>query len=110
MTDKEVVIDEDAMTEEYDLENMPFFIASQLRPGHVLTENDVKAVQAVIKEMDDRENAAVDEFYNGRMDAYRHIGGEDLVTAVKMENEEFIARISRNAMDKLFPKRPKVMQ
>jgi hypothetical protein len=89
---------------------MPLFIVSQWRVGHVITEDDYKAAQALVSEMDGKEQEIIEAFHNGRVDAYRHIGGEDLVTAVQMDDDERIARISRNAIDRIFPKRPKVMQ
>ena len=55
------------------IENDPVFIASQFRPGHILTEADVTAIQSVISEMDSRENSAVDAFHEGRVNAFREI-------------------------------------
>lgn len=92
------------------IENDPVFIASQLRAGHVLTEADVTAIQAVIAEMDSRENSAVDAFHEGRENAFREIGGEELVTAVKMKDEERLARMVRAHMDKIFPKHQRTVQ
>jgi hypothetical protein len=98
--------------EEFDLamENDPVFIASQLMAGHTLTEVDVAAIQAVIIEMDSRENNAVDAFHEGRENAFREIGGEDLVVAVKMKDEERIAKMVRRHMDKIFPKHQRTVQ
>lgn len=92
------------------IESDPVFIASQLRPGHTLTDADVAAIQAVIAEMDARENAAVDAFHDGRKNAFREIGGEELVTAVQMKDEERIARMVRSHMDKIFPKHQRTVQ
>jgi hypothetical protein len=103
-----VTDDDDAWID--DLEGMPSFIVSQWRVGHVITGDDYKAAQALVSEVDGKEQEIIEAFHNGRVDAYRRIGGEDLVTAVQMDDDERIARISRNAIDRLFPKRPKVMQ
>lgn len=92
------------------IENDPVFIASQLRAGHVLTEADASAIHAVIAEMDSRENSAVDAFHEGRENAFREIGGEELVTAVKMKDEERLARMVRAHMDKIFPKHQRTVQ
>lgn len=89
---------------ETELDNMPVFIASQLRPGHVLTADDVKAIQSVISELDAKENGEVDAFHEGRLSGFREIGGEDLASAVVMKDEARIAVHVRKAMDKLFPK------
>ncbi|WP_430254328.1 hypothetical protein [Neorhizobium sp. DAR64872/K0K18] len=101
-----------AEDDEFDraIENDPVFIASQLRAGHVLTEADTSAIQAVIAEMDSRENSAVDAFHEGRENALREIGGEELVTAVKMKDEERLARMVRAHMDKIFPKHQRTVQ
>jgi hypothetical protein len=83
------------------LEEQPAFIASQLRPGHTLTENDVAAIQAVLKEIDDREAADVDEFHNGRIAAFHEIGGQELADAVQRKTDRFIKNSVRKAMDKM---------
>lgn len=92
------------------MEKDPVFIASQLRAGHILTEADVAAIHAVIAEMDNRENSAVEAFQDGRENAFREVGGEELATAVKMKDEERIARIVRKHMDKIFPKHQRTVQ
>lgn len=99
--------DEEFMDE---LEREPVFIASQLRAGHTLTEDDVKAIQAVISELDSRENNAVEAFHDGRMAGIKEVGGEELAAAVAIKDEESIARIVRKHMDKLFPKNTRTMQ
>lgn len=92
------------------IESDPVFISSQLRAGQTLTEDDVRAIQSVISEMDRRENAAVDAFQDGRENAFREVGGEELVTAVKLKDEERIARMVRKHMDKIFPKHQRTVQ
>lgn len=92
------------------VEQEPVFIASQLRAGHVLTEDDVKAIQAVISELDAKENGEVEAFHQGRENAFMEIGGADLVTSVKLKDEARIAQHVRKAMDKLFPKHQRTPQ
>ena len=98
------------MTEHDPIEDEPMFIASQLRVGHVLTEKDVAAIQAVVSEADKRENEIVDAYHDGRMNAFREIGGEDLATAVELKQSERIAVMVRKHMDKLFPKEQRKLQ
>jgi hypothetical protein len=92
------------------IESDPVFIASQLRAGHALTEADVAAIQAVISEMDRRENSAVEAFHDGRENAFREVGGEEPVAAVKMKDEERLARMVRAHMDRIFPKHQRTVQ
>lgn len=89
---------------ERELEAMPIFVASQLRAGHVLTEDDAKAIQAIVSELDDSLNNEVDAFHKGRENAFLEIGGHDLLTSVQIKDEERIAHHVRKAMDKMFPK------
>ncbi|MFP5078255.1 hypothetical protein ACLE20_13185 [Rhizobium sp. YIM 134829] len=91
-------------------EREPVVIASQLRAGHTLTEDEVKAIQAVISELDSRENNAIQAFEDGRAFALKEVGGEELVAAVKMKDEERIARMVRAHMDKIFPKHQRTVQ
>lgn len=100
--------EDDAWTDE--LENMPAFIASQLQVGQVLTERDVKAIQSLLSEIDALENSDIDHFHEGRLSGFREIGGEDLVTAVQMQEDERIAKIVRKAMDRIFPKEQRTRQ
>jgi hypothetical protein len=95
-------MDDDAF--EREIENSPVFIASQLRPGHVLTEGDVKAIGALLSDLDSKENAEIDLFHEGRIAGFREIGGEDLVTSVQLKDDERIAHHVRKTMDRLFPK------
>lgn len=87
------------------IEYEPVFIASQFRPGHVLTDGDVAAIQALISELDAKENAEIDLFQQGRVAGFREIGGEDLVTSVELKDAERIARHVKKAIDKMFPNR-----
>ncbi len=87
-----------------EIENSPVFIASQLRAGHFLTDDEVTAIQAVLSELDAKENAEIDLFHEGRIAGFREIGGEDLVTSVQLKDDERIAHHVRKAMDRLFPK------
>ncbi|NSY12501.1 hypothetical protein G6L14_10790 [Agrobacterium vitis] len=100
--------DDDAWIE--DLENSPIFIASQLRAGHVLTEADSAAIQSLCSELDAKEGKEVEAFHQGRENALREIGGEDLVTSVKLKDDERIAHHVRKAMDKIFPKHQRTRQ
>lgn len=84
-------------------ENDPVFICSQLRAGDVLDDRSAAAIAALVKELDDLENSAVDEHYRGRLDGIREVGGEELLAAVKIKDEERIARLVRKHMDQIFP-------
>lgn len=92
------------------IEDEPMFIASQLRVGHVLTEKDVAAIQAVVSEADKRENEIVEAHHDGRMQAFREVGGDELVTAVELKQSEEIAVMVRRHMDRLFPKEQRKLQ
>lgn len=91
------------MTDDADewIEKQPVFIASQFRPGHTLSEVDVAAIQAVLKEIDDREAADVEEFHNGRIAGFHEIGGQELADAVQRKSDAFIKDSVRKAMDKM---------
>lgn len=91
------------MTDDTDawIEAQPVFIASQLRPGHTLTDADVTAIQAVLSELDNREAADVDEFHNGRIAGFHEIGGQELADAVERKDKAWIHRRVRKAMDKM---------
>lgn len=92
--------DEDAEFEAF-IERDPVFISSQLRPGHVLTDGDVKAIQHLISELDRIENEAVDNFQDGRMHAFREIGGEEMVKAVEADAEARIDAMVKTFMGRL---------
>ncbi len=104
MTDEE---DEQLQDE---LEAQPWFIASQLRPGHTLTEEDVKSIQSILSELENRENTEVETFHRGRIAALHEIGGADLVTAVEMQDHQRIATVVRKTMDRIFPKEQRTKQ
>jgi hypothetical protein len=70
----------------------------------VLTEGDVKAIGALLSDLDSKENAEIDLFHEGRIAGFREIGGEDLVTSVQLKDDERIAHHVRKTMDRLFPK------
>lgn len=81
------------------LEEQPVFILSQMQAGRTLTEDDVAAIQAVLKEIDDRENADVNEFHNGRIAAFHEIGGQELADAVQGKFDAFITKSVRKVID-----------
>jgi len=83
------------------LENEPVFICSQMLAGHVLTDEDVSAIQSMLLELDDRENSAVDEFSRGREFGIREIGGDELFAAVTAKHDAYITKIVREAMAKM---------
>lgn len=89
---------------ESEIENTPVFQLTQVRAGEALTEEQVKAIHWLISENDRLEEADTDTFHRGREDALMEIGGDDLVTSVKLKDEERIARHVRKAMDRMFPK------
>lgn len=103
-----------AMTEDdawmNELEALPVFVVSQLRPGHTLTDDDVRAIQSVISELDAKEGGEVEAFHQGRENAFMEIGGADLLTAIQMKDHERIARHVQKAMDKIFPKERRTQQ
>lgn len=92
--------DEDAEFEAF-IERDPVFISSQLQPGHVLTEGDVKAIQHLIAELDRIENEAVDNFHDGRLHAFREVGGEEMVKAVEAEADARIEALVKSFMERL---------
>jgi hypothetical protein len=96
MTDKQEQDDFDAA-----IENEPVFVCSQLRVGETLTQRDVDAIQAVLKELDDLENKAVDDFGNGREFGIREVGGDELFAAVTAKDDDRITKIVREAIAKM---------
>jgi len=92
------------------LESDPWFIISQMHTGHVLTEADIVTLQTLLSQNEAKEEAAIDEFHRGREDAFREIGGEDLLTAIQLKDHERIAKHVRRAMDKLFPPERRKLQ
>lgn len=83
------------------LENEPVFICSQLRVGEILTQTDVDAIQAILSELDKRENEDVDNFGDGREFGIREIGGEELLAAVKAKDEAYITKVVRETIEKM---------
>jgi hypothetical protein len=83
------------------LEEQPVFIASQLRPGHTLSEDDVAAIHAVLSELSNREETDVEIFHNGRIAGFHEIGGQELADAVQRKQDAFIKDSVRKAMDKM---------
>lgn len=83
------------------LEREPVFIASQMRPGRVLSEEDVTVIQAVLSEIDKQENDAVEVFQRGRIFGLREIGGDDMVDAVQRGDAAWIRDRVRKVMDKM---------
>lgn len=93
-----------------DIESTFEFITSQIQIGDVIDQEKYDAIQKLVKALDDKENHAIDEFVRGQEDAYLSIGGEDLLTAVKLKDEERIAKHVRKFMDKLFPPETRKLQ
>lgn len=83
------------------LENEPVFICSQLRVGETLTQREVDAVQAILLELDKRENEDVDNFADGREFGIREIGGEELLAAVKAKDDAYITKTVRETIAKM---------
>lgn len=86
------------------LEDEPVFICSQLRVGETLTKRDVDAIQAVLSELDKREDADTETFHRGRLSGIHEVGGDDLVAAVERKDEAYITKTVRIAMDRIFAK------
>lgn len=84
-----------------ELENEPVFIVSQMRAGYVLSDDDVTAIQAVLSELDSKENDAVETFQNGRKFGLREIGGQELVDAVQRADDAWVKQQVRKAMDRM---------
>jgi|GEM_PF-3716513 len=83
------------------LENEPVFICSQLQVGETLTQREVDAIQAILLELDKRENEDVDNFGDGRECGIREIGGEELLAAVKAKDYAYITKVVRETIAKL---------
>lgn len=96
MTDKQEQDDFDTA-----IENEPVFICSQLRVGETLTQGDVDAIQAVLKDLDDRENKTVDDFGDGREFGIREVGGDELLAAVEAKNNAYITKVVRETIAKM---------
>lgn len=90
---------------EANIENDPEFILSQLREGTVLTAEHIKAIAFVLNKIENDLHDDLKSFEDGRISALREIGGEDLVTAVQLKEDEQTAHFVRKAMDRMFPKR-----
>lgn len=65
----------------------PFFRAYALKAGDVLTEQDAADIQKVLADFNDEIAKAADAFHEGRMEAYRDIGGDALVAAVEARDD-----------------------
>ena len=93
---------------ELDIEQDPVFITSQVRVGEVVTEKMFNAFQSLVSKLDEMENLAVDDFHRGRESAFLEIGGEELLTSIKLKDEERIAKIVQKHMEKIFPKEQRI--
>lgn len=92
---------DDTNTDAWIEAQQPVFIASQLRPGHTLTDADVTAIQAVLSELNNREETDVEIFHNGRIAGFHEIGGQALVDAVARKENVWINKQVRKAMDQM---------
>ncbi len=90
---------------ETNIENSPEFILSQVREGTVITEKHVKAIASILNTLENDLHDDAATFQEGRLSGIREIGGEELVTAVQLKDEEHIAKQVRKFMDLVFPKR-----
>lgn len=96
-----------AMSDEDEYEKMPGIRCSQLRAGDVLDADDVAAIQKLLDELDEFENKAVDEFHEGRKQAFFEIGGQELLDAVEAADKAFIESAARRAIALMQKRRAK---
>lgn len=64
---------------ESDYESIPAIELTQWRAGRVLSDADIAMIQKLLKEHDDEMNTQIDNFASGREQAFREIGGQELV-------------------------------
>lgn len=81
----------------------PFFRLYQMPVGHVMTHQDIADLVYLLNAQNDE--AGVDMFHEGRTDAFRQIGGEELVKAVETESSERVQAIFQEALAKHNAKR-----
>lgn len=84
-----------------DLEAQPVFILAQLQVGHVLTESDRAAIQAVLSELDSMEWNDVDTFQKGRVFGHHEAGGQELADAIERKDKATTERRVREAMGRM---------
>jgi hypothetical protein len=67
-----------------------------LKPGHVLTQQDVDDIQAILHELDEAEGSNVEAHNNGREQILFEIGGDQLVQMAR--RTDCTARIAQQAI------------
>lgn len=77
------------------------------RAGHVLTEDDIAALQLVDKCQREDEEAATDCYHRGREEALRERGGDDLVAIHKRISDLEVKAATANTMKLLAESRAK---
>lgn len=87
------------------IEQDPFFIASQWRESHVLTEEDLTKIEQMYQEWTNEVEDGSQAFDNGYKTALRDIGGEELVQRHKEMSAARIAKFKRMALQKLEERR-----
>lgn len=74
-------------------------------PGHVLTEKDVEDIKHIISDHNDQIADSAESFHLGRIDAWRSIGGDELVEknlkAEEAERDEIVERAMDRFRDQL---------
>lgn len=62
-----------------DYENISEIELTQWRAGRVLSDADIAMLGKLLKEHDDEMNTVIDNFASGREQAFRELGGQELV-------------------------------
>jgi hypothetical protein len=78
----------------------PYFRAYMFAAGRTLSSSDVNDIQQVLAEHNDLIGEASDAFDLGGLDMLRRIGGQELVDAVKAEDQARINVYVAKAMEK----------
>lgn len=83
-----------------------YFRLYSLTEGHVLTEQDILDLEAVLAELNDEIGNQADKAQHWREETLREIGGEDLVTAVAEKDRKRMDEAVEKALAKFRASRP----
>lgn len=82
------------------IEKDPYFISSQWRAGHVLSNDDIKTLEAMYQEWSIEVDKGNEAFVQGYDQALREFGGEELVEAKQKDDAKRFDEIARKAFEK----------
>lgn len=77
-----------------------YFRLYGLKAGHVLTENDVADLEALLAELNDEIGHQAEKHVQYRIATIREIGGDELVAAIEAKDEALINASVAGAMEK----------